>query len=74
MTSTNRSTTLVRLANEYSNSPEGGKALCPNPGWSGATRWKRSASAGIRLRNIRDDVGRPCSSSSVGLAGSLASR
>jgi hypothetical protein len=46
----------------------------PKPGRSGATMWKRSASSGIRLRNMCDELGKPWSSSRLGSSGSPASR
>ena len=61
-------------SNVYSNSSTAGIADSPKPMWSGATRWKRSASAAISSRNMNELVGNPCSSTSVGRDGSPASR
>jgi len=46
---------------------------CPKPMWSGATRWYASANESIRLRNMCELEGKPCSNSSVGFARSPAS-
>src|SRR5262245_24687920 len=46
----------------------------PKPGRSGAMRWKRLASRGIRSRNMWLALGKPCSSSSFGAPGAPASR
>ncbi len=46
----------------------------PKPMWSGATRWYLSASELMRLRNMCELDGKPCSNSSVGLDLSPASR
>ncbi len=52
----------------------GGAFVWPKPGRSGATRWKRSASSGIRSRNMWLDVGKPCRSRRVGFERLPASR
>ena len=54
--------------------PLSGISELPKPGRSGATMWKRSASSGIRSRNMWPAVGKPCSSSSFGAPGAPASR
>ena len=51
-----------------------GMADRPKPMWSGATRWYSSAKELIRLRNMWELDGKPCSNSNVGLFGSPASR
>src|SRR5262245_52393249 len=52
----------------------GGDCEKPKPGRSGATMWKRSTSNGIRLRNMWDELGKPCSRSRVASSGLPASR
>lgn len=72
--SVNAVVSSAKVAKLYSNSSAEGIAEWPKPRWSGAITRYDFASSGIRLRNMCELVGKPCSNRITGASAAPASR